>query len=277
MNFEDFKNMIEGKGPQPMTTNMAMGPVPVPVPNMGMFNMVPGVGGMVGGLASASMNLATDVSSGVAGATLGAAFGGMSGLNDEQLKQKFDEIDTDKSGKLSAKEVGSALRKQKVSEADIRKIVLGLGGGGGEVDFEGFKALVKPLCGEKSIHDTPGVGHLTGFMSDSMGSIPGMDMFGFAKMSPEEMKKAFDKIDKDGSGTLDKTEIADALREMKKSDREIQRFIEGMKEPELDFDAFKEMLQGGKPAEMTSDMGGGMMGGAFGDAFGKLTDAELRV
>merc|ERR1719238_300889 len=130
-----------------MTSNMNMGPVPVPVPNMGMFNMVPGVGGMVGGLASASMNLATDVSSGVAGATLGAAFGGMSGLNDEQLKQKFDEIDTDKSGKLSAKEIAITLRKQKVSEADIAKVVGDLGSD--EVDFDGFKELVKPLCGKK--------------------------------------------------------------------------------------------------------------------------------
>merc|ERR1719440_2594945 len=113
-------------------------------------------------------------------ATFSAAYGGMS---DEGLKKKFDEIDIDHSGTLDDKKIAYAMREIGSTEADIKKVRDRMGEN--ELDFEAFKALVKPKVGETSVHDIPGTGHFTLFFADSFNGA-----FGFGEMTEEEMKVA---------------------------------------------------------------------------------------
>merc|ERR1712039_867983 len=58
----------------------------------------------------------------------------------------------------------------------------------------------------------------------------------------EEEFEAFKRINKSGSGVLDKTELFDALKEMGKSDREIHELLDDVPPEGLDFEAFKELV-----------------------------------
>lgn len=304
LNFEEFQALIEGKA-QAYTTNVSLGGYDVPMPNFMKVHDIP----LFGALTSATQNLVTDMASGAMGAAFGSAFGKMT---DEELKEKFEQIDTDKGGTLDATEIAAALRELKCPEKDIKTIRDQVGDK--QLDFEAFKALVKGLQGggdggggkpASSIHDTPGLGHFTLFFADGFGGA-----FGFGKMTPEEMKAAFDKIDEDGSGTLDKTELANALRETGKSEREIQKFIDNMNEDSLNFEEFQALLEG-KAQPYTTNIGGvdvpnlakvhdipilggftsaasnlfgsvagasmSLVGNAFGAAFGGLTEEELKA
>jgi hypothetical protein len=57
-----------------------------------------------------------------------------------------------------------------------------------------------------------------------------------------KLREAFNKIDVDGGGTLDKEELQAALEEMGKSEEDIQRLLDNMVEDELDFDGFVELV-----------------------------------
>merc|ERR1712217_255299 len=73
--------------------------------------------------------------------TIGAGFRNFVGCTDAELKEKFDEIDTDKNGKLSAKELSKVLRKLGKKEWEIKRIYNEMGAH--ELTFEEFKALVQ--------------------------------------------------------------------------------------------------------------------------------------
>merc|ERR1712048_381023 len=90
-------------------------------------------------------------------------------LSDKELREKFDEIDTDKSGKLDEEEVAAALTQLNFDAKEIEKITLSMGKQ--EIDFEGFKKLAK---GEY-----------------------------LESLSDEQLREKFDEIDSDKSGKLD--------------------------------------------------------------------------
>merc|ERR1719171_2179425 len=77
---------------------------------------------------------------------------------------------------------------------------------------------------------------------------------GFDKMSEEELKSAFQKMDYKNQGFLDKGEIHDALHDHGLSDRDIDHILEGMEEDTLDFEGFKQLVKGGKPQPATHDV-----------------------
>mmetsp|Transcript_166695 Transcript_166695/g.405103 ORF Transcript_166695/g.405103 Transcript_166695/m.405103 type:complete len:443 (-) Transcript_166695:80-1408(-) len=294
LTLKEFVAIIRGNA-QPYITNVGVGNYKVPVPNLAKIHDVPVLGAFTG----ATQNLITGLSWSFLGVAFGAAFGG---LTENQLKEKFDKIDTDKSGKLDAKEIAVALRGLRVNEADIKKITDSVGTK--ELDFDAFKALVKPVA-SPSVHDTPVVGHFTAFFADSFGGA-----FGFGAMNDQEIDAAFNKLDKDKSGTLDKVEIADALREMGKPERSIQELIDGMEDDTLDSKEFKALVQGkaqpyvtnvgigdyevpmpnlqkvhdipilgaftGATQKLVMGMTWSLMGVAFSAAFGGMTDAELK-
>merc|ERR1712110_1080045 len=111
---------------------------------------------------------------------------------------------------------------------------------GRELDFDEFKQLVKPENGNgSSVHDVPIVGHFTYAFTKGFGDALGMD-----KKTDEELKAAFDLMDKDKGGTLDKGEIREALLAANKPEQEIEALIKGMTEDELTFDQFKELVNG---------------------------------
>jgi len=295
LTFNEFKAILAGN-PRPYLTSVGVGGFEVPLPNLAKIHDIPILGAFTG----ATQNLVTGLSWSFMGTAFSAAFGR---LSDEELKAQFEKMDTDKSGKLNAKEIAAALRALKITEADIKTITDAVGDK--ELDFDQLKALVRPVA-DPSVHDAPIVGHFTAFFADGF-----IGAFGFGKMTEDEMKAAFKKIDKDSSGTLDRTEIADALREMGRPERTIQQLIDGMQEDELPFEEFKALVEGkaqpyitnvglagyevplpnlqkvhdipvlgaitGATQRLVVGMTWGLMGVAFTAAFGSMTDEQLKA
>merc|ERR1712217_744475 len=73
--------------------------------------------------------------------TIGAGFRNFAKSTDAELKEKFDEIDTDKNGKLSRKELSKVLRKLGKTEREIKCMYDEMGAH--ELTFEEFKVLVQ--------------------------------------------------------------------------------------------------------------------------------------
>ncbi|CAE7828193.1 unnamed protein product, partial [Symbiodinium sp. CCMP2456] len=128
------------------------------------------------------------------------------GTSEEQLKAKFDEIDVDGSGCLSRQEVEAAFlqlgRSRAEVEHELNRWPLEDG-----VDFRTFRLMVK-RPGSSSWLDLPGIGLKDG-----------------------DLRDAFDVIDTDKSGQLmGREEIADALRELGKSQKQISRLVNDLPE-----------------------------------------------
>jgi len=83
------------------------------------------------------------------------------------------------------------------------------------------------------LHDMPILGHYT---LAARQNFRGM----FAESLRDQIV-AFAMLDKDNTGVLTKTELAEALRLMGKSDREIQQAVDSAP-AKVDFDVFKELL-----------------------------------
>mmetsp|Transcript_6099 Transcript_6099/g.11675 ORF Transcript_6099/g.11675 Transcript_6099/m.11675 type:complete len:451 (+) Transcript_6099:75-1427(+) len=299
LDFEEFSALCKGKA-QAYITTYNVGGVDVHVPNLAKVHDIPVLGAFTG----ASHDLTKNVAFGFAGVAMGAAWGG---LTDEQLKAKFEELDTEKLGKLDGKELAAALRGLKMNEVDIKAIKAQVGEKG--VDFHDFKALIRHKTGSTSIHDHPVTGHFTQFFADSFSGA-----FGFGAMTDAEIEAAFNKIDSKHQGYLDKWEIHHALQEHGKSEREIQRFLDNMEEEKLDFEEFKALCKGKAQSYVTSvEIAGydltmpnlakvhdipilgaftqathhmvsgmtkqsyGLMGTAFAAAFGNLDDEHLKM
>lgn len=134
LNFEEFKALCQGKAQEYVTDVTIMG-YEVSVPNLRKVHDVPVLGALTGATHNLVSGL-TQKSYGLMGTAFGAAFGD---LDDAHLREKFDEIDTEKIGKLNKREVAEALRKLKVPEADIKGITAAIGDD--LIDYEAFKQL----------------------------------------------------------------------------------------------------------------------------------------
>jgi Ca2+-binding EF-hand superfamily protein len=118
-----------------------------------------------------------------------------------------------------------------------------------EVTLDDFKAIVSPsrLPSGKTVDDTPVIGVFSSAFADA---------FGLCKHgkvpTDEQMEEAFNKFDTNKSGTLDKTEIAEALRHTGKSERQVQKLIDALPDKEIDLQGFKDMLNPPAKPWMTS-------------------------
>eukprot|EP00401_Gymnodinium_catenatum_P039492 CAMPEP_0117473658 /NCGR_PEP_ID=MMETSP0784-20121206/8882_1 /TAXON_ID=39447 /ORGANISM="" /LENGTH=420 /DNA_ID=CAMNT_0005267859 /DNA_START=57 /DNA_END=1319 /DNA_ORIENTATION=+ len=286
LTISDFRELLTPAS-RHYTTTVTVGGMEIPVPNLRKVHDVP----LVGGLTAGADSLVTSSVSWSSSA-LGVALGSM---NDDGLRAKFDELDTDCSGRLDKKELAIALRNLSISEEDIKKLLDSMKGD--SVDFLEFKVLVRP---PPKVHDVPVIGHFTHFFHKTFS-----DAFGFDHMSEADLHAAFNKIDRNSNGTLDKTEVADALREMGRSEKMVQQLVDSMEKPELDIDDFKELVQPSRPyftavfgvplpniqkvhdvpvvgavTAGTQNLVVGLVsdvGGAFRGAFSSLSDDELKA
>ncbi|CAE7478282.1 unnamed protein product [Symbiodinium natans] len=154
------------------------------------------------------------------------------GMTEEQLRAMFSDIDADGNGKLSREEIEQALLQLGRSHAEIDKELRKWPCEDG-VDFDTFKLMTKPPK-VSWLRDFPGLHSFTDAISDFFG--------GF---SDDELWDAFDKIDVDNSGKLEKCELAQALHDMGKSQSRIDRLLERMPDgQELDFEDFRALVPG---------------------------------
>merc|ERR1712072_635475 len=105
------------------------------------------------------------------------------------------------------------------TEAEVAEILEGVTE---PVDFEGFKKLLE----KKSMFD---------------------GMFKAAEKKPEltddELKAKFEEFDKDKNGKLDKDELGKALKDLGKTDEEIEKEQGKLEEGGLDLEAFMKLVK----------------------------------
>jgi len=156
-------------------------------------------------------------------------------MSEEDLRKKFNEIDTDKSGWLGWEEMVAALRKFGRSDQEIREEMARIPGGKDcWIDYARFKAMSKPPVKSSWIHGVPGVGIFTSAVGGSL----------FGNMSGKDLEAFFHKMDVDESGFLDRREIQEALKQMGKSERQIQHTLEELpEEVQLNLKQFKDLVK----------------------------------
>lgn len=160
-------------------------------------------------------------------------------LTDEVLEKVFAELDGDGNGSLDPKELGGALRRLWFSESQIAAMIEEAHGK--DYSCYEFKKLVRgPKYSPSVLNHIPIVGptistHLVGSLD--------VDSKCGAHTPEKDMREAFDHIDKNKRGTLDKSEIGDVLRELGRSEHQIQKMLDSLPAQELDFESFQKLLQ----------------------------------
>ena len=62
------------------------------------------------------------------------------------------------------------------------------------------------------------------------------------EVTDESLRAAFDEIDTDRSGLLDRNELATAMRKLGKSEREVDSAMQALESSHLDFEQFKDLI-----------------------------------
>eukprot|EP01043_Picozoa_sp_COSAG02_P003204 COSAG02_NODE_76_length_41115_cov_60.967817_31_plen_700_part_00 len=137
------------------------------------------------------------------GAAAEVAVGG-GGENDEQLRRIFDKLDEDASGELDRDEVRSLVTQlgMDASEKDVDKAMATMDAdGGGTVDFEEFCAWWRSRpCATDNMADR---------MKERLQSLQGAD-----PVLEQHVLYAFELIDADNSGRLDREEVQAAAKRL---------------------------------------------------------------
>ena len=196
LNFEEFKLLVKPPSMLPS------------VPKFSAVHDVPVLGVVTSAIAN----------------NLSASFG-LGNATNSELRAAFIRMDTDGSGTLDGGEIAEALRGMGKSEREIQKVVSSMPQA--ELSFAEFKDLMqpKPREGLEAIHDVPLVGVVTGLAAGALSGV--FDAFGdFGDMSDSELRAVFDKIDTDRSGLLDRKEIGQALRQAKKSEKDVKKLLD---------------------------------------------------
>lgn len=186
---------------------------------------------------------------------------------DEELREAFDQIDTNRNGTLDKTEIADGLRHLGRSERQVQKLIDMMSSQ--ELDFDGFKELVKPaprpwttmlgkvpLPNPGKIYDTPVIGntlHTIGDMcaqpfDNSMRSVWRAQ----APTSDERLANTFKHLDTRNAGTLNKKQLAKALRAWGQTEAEIKAALDGINEDEVTLHTFKILVRGKKfqPSKM---------------------------
>jgi len=190
-------------------------------------------------------------------------------IPEEELKAEYDKLKTAKTDKISLANAEKALIALGFSEEDAAKVVadstasdsegethpikkeqkeeqkrgfLGRMFKGSktaktqEIPYREFKQLAAPsrLPYGSTVDDTFGVGIVSCAMADAFG------FFEHGKAPDEDkIKEAFTEMDTTKNGKLDKGEIAEGMRALGRSERQVQKVIDGLEAQELNFEEFK--------------------------------------
>mmetsp|Transcript_72044 Transcript_72044/g.166893 ORF Transcript_72044/g.166893 Transcript_72044/m.166893 type:complete len:453 (+) Transcript_72044:50-1408(+) len=206
--------------PQPWTYEVG----PVPVPNLGKVLEVPVLGHTLN-MTNYLLAMPTD-------GFLRSFRRTTYPANDHIMKQVFLSADSEHSSKLDKGELASALRKFYKTESEVKTVLDALKD---EVSLYEFKKLVRgPKYSPSVVNYVPMVGPA---LATNLLSVFDSDL------PEEDQMEAFEYIDRSKNGKLDKTEVADLLRELGKSETEVQKLVDAMPSEELDLEGFKEFLQ----------------------------------
>jgi len=155
---------------------------------------------------------------------------------DENLEAIFKKLDADGSGTLDKTELGGALRNLWYRESQIKEKLESVDG---SLTCYEFKKLVRgPKYSAGVMNNVPLVGpsvsaHLLNIFDKNISEI-----------SEKDLHEAFDHIDTNKSGKLDKTELADVLRELGQSELQVQKILADVpKDIQMDYQAFKDCIQ----------------------------------
>lgn len=136
-------------------------------------------------------------------------------------KNVFDEFDKDKSGKISAQELGSAVRMLRLNPTmkELQNVIKKIDrNGNGTIEYDEFLAFLKRSYKEKG-EDSKAKITLSDYVSSQSTNALVM-----------EAKSAFDKIDQDKNGEISVHELGTALRMLglNPTREEVQSIIIGM-------------------------------------------------
>mmetsp|Transcript_97902 Transcript_97902/g.276973 ORF Transcript_97902/g.276973 Transcript_97902/m.276973 type:complete len:312 (-) Transcript_97902:63-998(-) len=147
-----------------------------------------------------------------------------------RLRRVFDKYDVSRCGNIDVQQVADAFTELGKPQSEIDDLLASLKS---KVSFEQFRLLMQ--CPEEvsSIHDYPIIGVFSSAFVDSFQVED--PMFG-------RVKDAFNRIDINMTGWLDKGGVAEALRHVGKSERQIQKLIDSLTEEELDFQGFADLV-----------------------------------
>eukprot|EP00930_Biecheleria_cincta_P007310 TRINITY_DN10851_c0_g1_i2.p1 TRINITY_DN10851_c0_g1~~TRINITY_DN10851_c0_g1_i2.p1 ORF type:complete len:443 (-),score=110.49 TRINITY_DN10851_c0_g1_i2:58-1353(-) len=162
-------------------------------------------------------------------------------LTDEVLEKVFGELDQDGSGALDQKELAGALRRLWFSESKIASMIEAVKGK--DLSCYEFKKFVRgPKYSPSLLNHVPLVG--PAISTHIVGSLD-VDYKCGAHTPEKDMREAFDHIDKSKTGKLDKTQVGDVLRELGRSEHQIQKMLDSLpaEDTSTDFDGFKKLLQ----------------------------------
>jgi len=152
--------------------------------------------------------------------------------SDNMLVETFRELDTKDTGRLSMTDFATGMRRWGLSETSIKQAVEAA-----ESDTVGIHEFKKAVRGDKFprgyVEHVPLVGS------------PISDNLMFEHEWPEEdIREVFDMFgtSKDSTTALNKTQAAEALRELGLSEFAVQKKIDGIETDSIDYDAFKALL-----------------------------------
>eukprot|EP00928_Gymnodinium_smaydae_P096286 TRINITY_DN8474_c0_g2_i2.p1 TRINITY_DN8474_c0_g2~~TRINITY_DN8474_c0_g2_i2.p1 ORF type:complete len:585 (+),score=190.48 TRINITY_DN8474_c0_g2_i2:226-1980(+) len=134
-------------------------------------------------------------------------------LTDEALQRRFAALDTDDTGTLPRHLVAQALRDLGHKEPEVLKIMARTKKD--DFDFDQFRVMAKPPKVASKVHNVPGLGAFTTAAAEA-----------YYNWDENDLADAFARVDLDGSGTLHKAELAEALQQLGKSERKIKEYID---------------------------------------------------
>jgi len=208
---------------------------PVPLPNHEKVLDTPVIGNV--------LCTAGDVIAQPVDGALRASWGCWNVPSDSSLRKMFRDADSRGGGTLQKHEVATLFRQLGMTEVQISTNTDKLyeKTGGKEPNLHDFRLfLYGPKFSPSLLHSVPFVGQP---LSDNM-----LTIFDDQIIREHEVKEAFEYVDKEKTGRLDKTGIADVLRELGRPESLIQTAIDQMEEEEVDYAGFKLLSQmEGKP------------------------------
>ena len=133
----------------------------------------------------------------------GALFDGKDLSNTKALRKTFNQIDEDKSGELDADEILACLKSMGAHSVSKEEVVnmmkIADTDGGGTVDFDEFVTMLKNIKAKSDLR------------AAEKKWISVFSSLDFKNAEKKVLRRAFNDLDVDGGGNLDKAEIKPLL------------------------------------------------------------------